>query len=175
MSNYSQEVKDRDDHTCLKCGWSGSSERLEAHHVYPSSNGGADDRDNLVTLCKRCHEHAPDALKLGETEFRVLMEAFLNRNVTPESDILLFGMERMGKLAVYQASLDEEIDSDLVDSMIEFAEAELEKKDVHHHRKWRWYDAARFADYMGISILFDVEDEVPEWYSEPNSWVVPDE
>ena len=43
---------------CLICGKSGSSDnRLEMHHIRPYNNkGGATTPDNLIPLCKSCHE-----------------------------------------------------------------------------------------------------------------------
>jgi 5-methylcytosine-specific restriction endonuclease McrA len=37
---------------CESCD---SRENLDAHHVIPRSEGGTDDKDNIITLCKPCH------------------------------------------------------------------------------------------------------------------------
>jgi len=41
-------VLTRDRHTCQECG---SQEDLVVHHI----NGPSDDPDNLITLCRQCH------------------------------------------------------------------------------------------------------------------------
>lgn len=46
-----QKVIDRDK-CCVLCG---ETEGLEVHHIKYRSEGGTDDMNNLVTLCKRCH------------------------------------------------------------------------------------------------------------------------
>lgn len=46
-------VIERDGYACTRCG-----ERVgpwEVHHLKPTSKGGTDDLDNLVTLCVGCH------------------------------------------------------------------------------------------------------------------------
>lgn len=48
----------RDDWTCQSCGIEGgtkTSRELHAHHITPLADGGSDDLENLLTLCKRCH------------------------------------------------------------------------------------------------------------------------
>lgn len=48
----SRAVFDRDRRTCQHCG---SSARLTVDHIIPVSKGGADDMDNLQTLCLSCN------------------------------------------------------------------------------------------------------------------------
>ena len=42
----------RDGKRCRRCG---ASDRLEAHHLVPVSEGGSDKLSNVVTLCRACH------------------------------------------------------------------------------------------------------------------------
>lgn len=44
----------RDNYTCQCCGKKNC--RLEVHHIRFRSNGGTDDEENLITLCKECHD-----------------------------------------------------------------------------------------------------------------------
>lgn len=44
----------RDNHQCQSCG---STENLTAHHILPVADGGTNRIDNLVTLCRLCHDH----------------------------------------------------------------------------------------------------------------------
>jgi RNA-directed DNA polymerase len=43
----------RDKHTCQQC--QAVRAKLQVHHIAPKHEGGADDLDNLTTLCQRCH------------------------------------------------------------------------------------------------------------------------
>jgi len=45
----------RDDHLCLYCGHRFSSRHLSRDHVRPSSSGGADTWNNVVSACVRCN------------------------------------------------------------------------------------------------------------------------
>lgn len=58
-SRLRRDVFERDGFRCQHCGGAG---RLEAHHIIPTSEGGAIwDIDNLETVCRDCHllEHHP--------------------------------------------------------------------------------------------------------------------
>ena len=52
--NVKQAVLSRDNYTCQICGK--TELKLEVHHIVFKSNGGSDRMDNLVCLCKDCHE-----------------------------------------------------------------------------------------------------------------------
>jgi len=56
-----RKVLQRDSWRCQACG---SMERLEVHHIELRSQGGEDREDNLITLCRPCHEntHKGDTL-----------------------------------------------------------------------------------------------------------------
>lgn len=57
-----QEVFDQRGHECLFCGVTGEQHRqeygrdLDVHHVIPSSKGGSDDPENLIPVCRSCHQ-----------------------------------------------------------------------------------------------------------------------
>jgi hypothetical protein len=58
-SELSSRVKKRDGYKCQKCGGMGAPDGnadLHAHHIRPKSKGGSDEMDNLITLCRSCHE-----------------------------------------------------------------------------------------------------------------------
>lgn len=49
-------ILDRDSYCCGKCRSSYSDPRMmQVHHIVPVSEGGNDDRSNLITVCKNCH------------------------------------------------------------------------------------------------------------------------
>ncbi len=56
FANTKAYVLNRDNHTCKKCGGQSKDNRLEVHHIVFRSNGGSDEQDNLLTLCKTCHD-----------------------------------------------------------------------------------------------------------------------
>lgn len=58
-----KKVYQRDGYECQSCGAQGGQAgdtELHAHHETPISEGGSHDLDNLVTLCKGCHNDQHD-------------------------------------------------------------------------------------------------------------------
>jgi 5-methylcytosine-specific restriction protein A len=65
---YSLRILFRDNFTCQDCGEFHAHKnehgiyvpiddgQLEVHHILPVSEGGGDEQQNLVTLCKKCHK-----------------------------------------------------------------------------------------------------------------------
>lgn len=62
FANTKAYVLTRDDHTCQYCKGKSKDQRLEVHHIIFRSQNGSDEEENLLTLCKTCH----DALHDGE-------------------------------------------------------------------------------------------------------------
>lgn len=56
FSNTKAFVLDRDSHTCQHCKGKSKDGKLEVHHIVFRSNGGSDEAENLITLCKTCHD-----------------------------------------------------------------------------------------------------------------------
>jgi len=54
FANSKAFVLDRDKYSCQYCN--GKDKRLEVHHIIFRSNGGSDNAENLITLCKNCHD-----------------------------------------------------------------------------------------------------------------------
>lgn len=56
-----RKILERDDYTCKRCGHKSGpyadddGRVLQAHHIHKRSEGGSDDPDNLITLCRPCH------------------------------------------------------------------------------------------------------------------------
>ena len=63
------EVFERDEFKCRGCGkdmdW--AYEWADVHHIVKRSNGGSDNLENLVLLCRECHSknHPEHQVKLG--------------------------------------------------------------------------------------------------------------
>jgi 5-methylcytosine-specific restriction endonuclease McrA len=47
------EIMERDGHKCRMCGT--SQGLADVHHIIKRSQGGSDDADNLILLCRDCH------------------------------------------------------------------------------------------------------------------------
>lgn len=61
-----QRIWARDSYTCFYCG---SKENLTVDHVIPSSRGGLDDDNNLVTACRTCNAKKSDKRPLIRPRF----------------------------------------------------------------------------------------------------------
>ena len=64
FENIKSYVLFRDDYTCQHCKGKSKDSKLHVHHIIFRSQGGSDTVDNLITLCKVCH----DKLHLGKIE-----------------------------------------------------------------------------------------------------------
>lgn len=53
--NTKAYVLNRDDYTCQHCKGKTKDSGLHVHHIIFKSNGGSDEKENLITLCKTCH------------------------------------------------------------------------------------------------------------------------
>ena len=53
-SSRREAILHRDNYTCQCCGKKNC--RLEVHHIKFRRNGGTNDEENLITLCKECHD-----------------------------------------------------------------------------------------------------------------------
>ena len=53
------KILERDNHKCKSCGRSPSNHvdlELHVHHIIPFGLGGITEKENLITLCKTCHD-----------------------------------------------------------------------------------------------------------------------
>jgi 5-methylcytosine-specific restriction endonuclease McrA len=50
-----KEIILRDKNTCKLCYETCADNKAQVHHIIPVSNGGLDERKNLVLLCSDCH------------------------------------------------------------------------------------------------------------------------
>lgn len=57
------QIIERDNHTCQHCGLKpGKHSKLQVHHIKRRKEGGADEPENLITLCFSCHKIADGRL-----------------------------------------------------------------------------------------------------------------
>ena len=70
QSVWSNLVKERDNHTCQKCGTSDGV--MIAHHIDPVVNNPIEslDLDNGITLCKTCHKEVHKIIGCNYSELR---------------------------------------------------------------------------------------------------------
>ena len=66
FANTKAYVLNRDNYTCQHCKGKSKDSRLEVHHIVFRKNGGSDDAENLITLCKTCH----DSLHKGKIKLK---------------------------------------------------------------------------------------------------------
>lgn len=50
------KIVQRDNHKCQKCSYEENQVTLNVHHIIARQDGGKDDENNLITLCKICHD-----------------------------------------------------------------------------------------------------------------------
>jgi 5-methylcytosine-specific restriction endonuclease McrA len=56
-ANTKAYVLDRDNYICKHCKGKSKDNRLEVHHIIFRCNGGSDESNNLIVLCKTCHDN----------------------------------------------------------------------------------------------------------------------
>ena len=57
FENTKAMILNRDNYTCQYCKGKHKDSKLEVHHIIFRSNGGSDEAENLITLCKTCHDN----------------------------------------------------------------------------------------------------------------------
>ena len=60
FANTKAYVLDRDDYICQNCKGKSKDSRLHVHHIVFKRNNGSDEQENLITLCKTCHDKLHD-------------------------------------------------------------------------------------------------------------------
>lgn len=56
FENTKAMVLNRDNYTCQYCKGKHKDSKLEVHHIVFRSQGGSDEENNLITLCRTCHK-----------------------------------------------------------------------------------------------------------------------
>ncbi|MEA1975968.1 MAG: RNA-guided endonuclease IscB [Bacillota bacterium] len=73
-SNKREFALKRDNYKCQHCKGKSKDSKLEVHHIVFRSNDGSDEPENLITLCKTCHDKLHDGkikLKGGRAKKRL--------------------------------------------------------------------------------------------------------
>jgi hypothetical protein len=56
FENTKMMIRNRDNYTCQYCKNKRKDSNLDVHHIIFRSNGGSDEPENLITLCRTCHK-----------------------------------------------------------------------------------------------------------------------
>ena len=75
FNNTKAFVLHRDNYTCQHCKGKSKDKRLHCHHVIFKTNGGSDEANNLIVLCKTCHN------ALHDNEFEIKVKGIKKRFV----------------------------------------------------------------------------------------------
>ena len=82
FANAREYVLNRDNYTCQHCKGKSKDFHLHIHHIIFRRNGGSDDVDNLITLCKTCHNSLHNGefkiIKLGKAKQGLKHSTFMN-------------------------------------------------------------------------------------------------
>lgn len=62
FANTKAYVLTRDNYTCQHCKGKSKNNKLEVHHIIFRRNGGSDEQENLICLCKNCHDKLHEGL-----------------------------------------------------------------------------------------------------------------
>jgi 5-methylcytosine-specific restriction endonuclease McrA len=84
------EVLRRDGFRCKVCGRSPDEDvhvTIEAHHISPFGYGGVTTADNLITLCKTCHDGVHESVG-GKSRPGVALELYPLIGVHPVRDLI---------------------------------------------------------------------------------------
>jgi len=145
--DFADKVKDRDNHTCIKCGHKPSNPpQLHAHHIQPKTEGGSNAIENGATLCNQCHDFAPDnETVIKSSAYKEAFEVYRTTFNPALIDILWFGMRiaEQSKLSAHT-----------------MRRTSLPKTLPHMQRSNWWVAFAMLADYKTArNWLEDVEPQ----------------
>jgi len=98
FSNVKTFVRFRDKNTCQQCKGKSGDKRIEVHHIQHRNDGGSNRPDNLVCLCKTCHDnHHHNGLKLKNFSLKKKNAATLRDAAAMNviKDRILDGLKKM--------------------------------------------------------------------------------
>lgn len=98
-------VLNRDNFTCQKCSFKGTSQWLEVHHRKMKVNGGENNTENLITLCSICHRYAPD----DEEEFTIYLNEKIDGSILDTFRKSRKSISQMSKKGMFSKSSKGEV------------------------------------------------------------------
>lgn len=99
FQNVKQYVLNRDNYTCQMCPKSRKKKEstpLHVHHIVFRSNGGSDQKDNLITLCHPCHDKLHKKKKAQEFSLKLKKKVPNTKHATETSIIASQIKKRFG-------------------------------------------------------------------------------
>ena len=85
--NIRKAVILRDGCKCMECGVSNT--KLEAHHIKPRRLNGSNTLDNLITLCKKCHQKTEGKEELYMDRYFTLLNSSDNKNLNYAQHVMI--------------------------------------------------------------------------------------
>ena len=165
------DAKERDEHTCQKCGYTKDDDtEMKGHFIVPLDAGGAESVDNVATLCPPCYRYAPDEF-LESDAYEPVFEEYIETDVRPEADFAYFGVLATEKLTTAYCGTTEglegaEIDTeDLLDSIQTVVDSirNLPERTEVGNPAYYWIQFAQFAEYGCVP---DAEPITPKYIDE---------
>ena len=98
FSNVKTFVRFRDNNICQQCKGKSGDKKIEVHHIQHRNDGGSNRPDNLVCLCKTCHDnHHHNGLKLKDFHLKKKNAATLRDAAAMNviKDRILDGLKKM--------------------------------------------------------------------------------
>ena len=118
-----RRILKRDDRRCRKCS---RKNGLEVHHIVAVREGGSDVDNNLITLCRRCHRHAPGPDQLM---------SYISTGVPPFMDFTINTIRRLWMDESSKEMDFEEIEYILISSWHLWRQA-IEGEDTENLSRW---------------------------------------
>ena len=87
--NLKQYILDRDGYSCKSCK-KGSKQNIElqVHHIIFRSSGGTDTKNNLITLCKPCHDKLHKRKDAQKESMKLKTKVIKNTKHATETNII---------------------------------------------------------------------------------------
>ena len=98
--NLKQYVLHRDKYTCQGCKKNTKNNiELHVHHIKFRSNGGTDTKNNLITLCKPCHDKLHKAKNAQDKSYKLKAKATNTKHAT---EIGIIGSQLRKKFGYFE-------------------------------------------------------------------------
>ena len=100
-SNFQKEVCKREaNYICQHCG----QPALDAHHIIPVENGGEDTQENLVCLCRKCHQQVHKNVYTVDKETKKLIPVIYEDHKLTKKPSYISEFEELTGLTLYRGT-----------------------------------------------------------------------
>lgn len=98
-SNLQKEVCKREaNYICAHCG----APALDAHHILPLEEGGNDTQDNLVCLCRKCHQQVHKGVYTVDKETKELIPVIIKEHIVENKPSYILQFEEENNITLYR-------------------------------------------------------------------------